>query len=119
MGLSKDCERQKAYKTQEEIYGGLPNALQAKIDELIRVYDPINKRTLKSNPLKPQGLDPRLPMPGSFISKKYKGQKIEVKVLENGFEYQGTIYKNLSQVASIITGDHWNGFTFFGLNRKK
>ncbi len=112
-------DKARAYKAQEVTYGGLSDEVRKKIDDLIKVYDPINKRTLKSNSLNPQGHDPRLPMPGSFIYKKYKGQKIEVKVLENGFEYQGTIYKNLSAVATKITGSHWNGFIFFGLNRKK
>ena len=112
-------DRSRAYKGQEVTYGALSDEVQKKIDELIKVYDPINKRTLKSNSLNPQGHDPRLPMPGSFIFKKYKGQKIEVKVLENGFEYKGVIYKNLSLIASTIAGNHWNGYAFFGLNRKK
>jgi hypothetical protein len=56
-------------------------------------------------------------MPGSLVTKLYKGNRIEVKVLESGFEYEGTSYKNLSAVAKAVTGAHWNGFGFFGLDK--
>lgn len=88
-----------------------------RIQELIRTYDPINKIAVKTNAGKTAvGRDVRLPMPGSFIIKTYKGNRIEVKVLESGFEYQGAMYKNLSAVAKAVTGDHWNGFMFFGFS---
>jgi putative bacteriophage related protein len=38
-----------------------------------------------------------------------------VKVLENGFEYDGVEYSSLSAIARKITGTNWNGFKFFGL----
>jgi Protein of unknown function (DUF2924) len=62
-------------------------------------------------------LDRRLPMPGTLITRKYKGETIQVKILPNGFEYQGERYKSLSAIAKAITGAHWNGFHFFGLNK--
>ena len=58
--------------------------------------------------------DRRLPIPGSIITKNYKGTKLEVKVLVNCFEYNRKIYKTISAVASDITGQHWNGYIFFG-----
>ncbi|MDD5217538.1 MAG: DUF2924 domain-containing protein [Candidatus Omnitrophica bacterium] len=111
--------RHLAYKLQESTHGPLAAAVKNTIQDLIRTYDPINKRTFKTrggNISTPHGRDPRLPMPGSLITKIYKNNRIEVKVLEQGFEYRGTIYKNLSAVAEAITGNHWNGFVFFGLN---
>lgn len=118
--VKKAQNRLEAYKSQEPVYGALSDKVREKIDELIKVYDPINKTLVKSDSGKTAtGRDSRLPMPGTLIMKTYKGQKIWVKVLENGFEYQGQIYKNLSSIATTITGDHWNGFIFFGLNRKK
>lgn len=63
--------------------------------------------------------DDRLPMPGSIISKVYKGQTLEVLVLTDGFEYQGEEYKSLSAVAKEITGSHCNGFLFFGLKKPR
>jgi hypothetical protein len=59
--------------------------------------------------------DPRLPMPGAMISRDYKGRRISVDVRENGFEYDGKIYKSLSSIAREVTGTKWNGFLFFGL----
>jgi hypothetical protein len=62
-------------------------------------------------------LDPRLPMPGTAIIRKYKGQVHQIVVLRDGFEFEGERYKSLSAVAKAITGTHWNGFHFFGLNK--
>ncbi len=62
--------------------------------------------------------DRRLPLPGTLITREYKGQKIEVKVLQDGFEHEGERYKSLSAVAKAITGTHWNGYHFFGLRKK-
>ena len=109
--------RQLAYRMQELTYGGLSLEAKAKIEDLVKTYNPINKVISKSSGKTESGRDTRLPLPGSFITKKYKGKRIEVKVLENDFEYQGAFYKNLTAVAQTITGAHWNGFMFFGLRK--
>ncbi|MEI7750546.1 MAG: DUF2924 domain-containing protein [Candidatus Omnitrophota bacterium] len=110
--------RQLAYRIQEQVMDGISLAISDKIQKLIRTYAPINKIAIKTKSGKTAaGRDGRLPMPGSFITKTYKGKRLEVKVLENGFEYQVAIYKNLSAVAKAVTGDHWNGFLFFGYKR--
>lgn len=59
--------------------------------------------------------DPRLPAPGTAITRKYKGRTLEVRVQRDGFEYEGERYKTLSAVAKAITGSHCNGFRFFKL----
>ena len=41
-----------------------------------------------------------------------------MKILADGFEYDGKIYESLSSIASSVTGTRWNGFSFFGLNKK-
>ena len=64
------------------------------------------------------GLDPRLPMPGCLIVKKYKAQTIVVKVRNEGFEYDGRQFTSLSAIAGEITGTRWNGFAFFGLQNE-
>jgi Protein of unknown function (DUF2924) len=64
-------------------------------------------------------LDPRLPMPGTLITRTYKRRTIHVKVLRDGFEFEGEKYKSLSAVARAITGTHWNGFHFFGLHKQE
>ncbi len=62
--------------------------------------------------------DPRVPGPGSQITRKYKGKTITVTILDNGFEYLGERYRSLSAVAKAITGSHMNGFRFFALEGK-
>ena len=57
--------------------------------------------------------DSRLPMPGTILTRDYKGQTLHVEVLAEGFAYAGQVYKSLSAVAKAITGAHCNGFHFF------
>ena len=56
-----------------------------------------------------------LPLPGTILTRWYKGQTLKVQVLRHGFEYQGQVYKSLSAVAKAITGSHTSGFLFFRL----
>ena len=64
----------------------------------------------------PQSQDARLPVPGTLITRDYKGESLRVTVLPDCFEYQGEVYKSLSAVAKAITGSHCNGYHFFRLN---
>jgi len=113
--------RKIAYKLQEIEHGELSTNTQGKIEEFIQKYDPINNKTLRpdnfeapkhGNKLK---RDKRLPIPGTIITKEYKDNKIQVKILESGFEYNKKTYKSLSAIAKETTGAHWNGYLFFGL----
>lgn len=63
--------------------------------------------------------DDRLPLPGSIITREYKGQTLQVAVLPNGFEFEGEVYKSLSAVAKAITGQHCNGYYFFRLRKEQ
>lgn len=69
----------------------------------------------KTATLPPTDHDPRLPLPGSFVTRVYKGREIVVKVRPKGFEYEGEMYRSLSAVAKAVTGKHWNGYHFFKL----
>jgi hypothetical protein len=64
------------------------------------------------------GRDPRLPAPGTLLTRDFKGQTYVVKVLADNFEYEGRTYRSLSAVAGEIAGTRWNGFLFFALNRE-
>jgi len=66
-------------------------------------------------PFKP---DDRLPPPGTLITREYRGETVQVKVLPGGFEYEGQVYRSLSAVAKAITGSHCNGYFFFRLGGK-
>ena len=59
--------------------------------------------------------DPRLPKPGSFVTREYQGTTIEVTVGERDFQYAGKTYRSLSTIAREVTGTIWNGFLFFKL----
>ena len=62
---------------------------------------------------------PQSPPPGSVIGRDYKGEEIIVKVLDDGFEYAGQVFRSLSAIAKEITGTTWNGPAFFGLRKGK
>ena len=62
--------------------------------------------------------DDRLPPPGTVLTRKYKGRTFQVRVLSDGFEYEGEVFTSLSAAAKKITGSHCNGFLFFRLDRK-
>ena len=113
--------RKIAYRIQERECGKLAEKAQGKIDEFIQKYDPINNKALRPNnpetpePGKKLKRDKRLPIPGTIITKEYKGAKLQVKILESGFEYNNKAYKSLSAIAKETTGAHWNGYLFFSL----
>ena len=62
--------------------------------------------------------DPRLPQPGTLLTREYKGKMHVVKVLDDGFEYDCRQYKSLSKIATEIGGTRWNGYVFFALDRE-
>ncbi len=63
--------------------------------------------------------DLRLPKPGTVLIRPYKGLRLTVQVLEDGFEWNGQAFKSLSAVATAITGDHVSGPFFFGFRKRK
>ncbi len=65
----------------------------------------------------PVARDPRLPAPGTMLTRVFRGTEHQVTVLPNGFEYDGEAYRSLTAIARAITGSHWNGYHFFGLVR--
>lgn len=69
-----------------------------------------------SSPSLTSSHDVRLPMPGTVLTRVYKGETLQVTVLPHGFEYAGEVYASLSAVAKAITGSHTSGFLFFRLN---
>ncbi len=54
-------------------------------------------------------------LPGTALTRDYKGQMVRVTVLTDGFECHGQRYRSLTAVAKAVTGKHWNGHHFFGL----
>jgi hypothetical protein len=60
----------------------------------------------------------RLPPPGTILCRPYKGTVLQVKVLRDGFAFEGKLYQTLSAVAKAITGSHCSGYLFFRLSLK-
>ena len=60
----------------------------------------------------------RLPPPGTILHRPYKGEVLQVKILRDGFAFEGKVYKTLSAVAKAITGSHCSGYLFFRLSPK-
>jgi hypothetical protein len=63
---------------------------------------------------------PRMPNPppGTRLTREYRGVMYTVEIAEAGVRHAGRTYRSLSEVASKITGTHWNGPKFFGLRAR-
>ena len=84
----------------------------------------MTKAAAATEPQKPQqevstNRDPRIPAAGTILTRKHKGKDIKVKVLENGFEYEGKTYKSISGLAVHIVGGPVSGYVFFKLGAKQ
>jgi len=119
--------RRISWRLQAKSEGGLTERARRRAEELaddaeIRVTPPRARKpnegvppdTIKIEPAR----DPRLPPPGNWIERDYKGTMIRVLVVADGFEYEGRRYRSLSAIAKAVTGSHINGFLFFRLWRK-
>jgi hypothetical protein len=94
--------------TSSQSDGGLSKATQRKLTALTRELQ-------KNGSITPDpGLHPR---PGSRLVREWRGRTHTVVVTDNGFEHAGKTYSSLSKIAQVITGAHWSGPRFFGLNR--
>lgn len=65
----------------------------------------------------PYSRDPRIPIPGTVLTRNYRDREIKVQVLPDGFEWNGKQYRSLSAIAKAATGTKWNGLLFFGLTQ--
>ncbi len=123
--------RRLAWRVQELAYGGLSERAKARIEELNRDGD---LRLLPPRGWQPPAdgavpgsadgsrrplRDPRLPKPGSTLSRLYRDHEIRVLVRDDGFEWNGRRFRSLSALAREVTGQRWNGLLFFGLTKGK
>ncbi|QEL20760.1 DUF2924 domain-containing protein [Limnoglobus roseus] len=121
-----------AWKVQANAHGGLTDRARARAAELaagaeLRTTIPAKRSAPTpapvADPAEPEAAtlpfpaDRRRPPPGSIITRVYKGQTVQVRVLTHGFEYAGLVYPSLSAVAKAVTGSHCNGYLFFRLTK--
>lgn len=123
-------QRRIAWRIQANAEGDLSERARQRAAELVRDADlrvtapktppavrPVTRGGTRSGTLTKAKSDDRLPPPGSVLTRVYKGETVQVKVLPQGFEYANAVYGSLSAVAKAITGSHCNGYLFFGLTR--
>jgi Protein of unknown function (DUF2924) len=117
-----------AWRLQALAEGGLSERARQRAAELANDADlrlsppkakagPALAERTKTAALRVKG-DGRLPLPGTIITRAYKGETLHIKVLPHGFEFEGKVYKSLSAVAKAITGQHCNGYYFFRLGKE-
>jgi len=112
--------RRIAWRLQALAEGDLSERARRRAAELacdadLRLLPPRGAAQGATNPLggpSPRRVDPRLPCPGSVLTRRYKGSTLQVQVLERGFAFDGQVFASLSAIAKAITGAHGNGFLF-------
>ena len=96
------------YKIQERAFGGLSKS--------------VLRRLSGAAPETPRGVTrkaaPAIVKPGTRLVREWNGQTHTVLVQADGVEWRGRRYRSLSVVAREITGAHWSGPRFFGLERR-
>lgn len=94
------------YKLQENAFGGLSKAVLRKLQTSTSAEAlPVKKRRSRSSF-----------KPGTRLVREWHGVTHTVVILADGVEWCGQRYRSLSVVAREITGAHWSGPRFFGLN---
>ena len=94
------------YKMQENAFGGLSKAVFRKL----QTSSPTDALAAKKRRPRPSF------KPGTRLVREWHGFTHTVVILADGVEWRGQRYRSLSVVARAITGAHWSGPRFFGLN---
>ena len=92
-----------AYGIQERMFGGMS---RASLKQLRGPAGDADGGKASSSPTL---------QPGAKLVREWHGRAHVVIVTETGFDYAGSTYRSLTQIAKLITGAHWSGPRFFGL----
>jgi len=99
-----------AYRLQAERFGNLDKETQRFLDRVASgARDGGEIKTVDAHPSRN-----RL-QPGTILNREWNGALQRVMVLDEGFAWNGTTYRSLTEVAFAITGTRWSGPRFFGL----
>ena len=102
-------ETRLAYRIQELALGGLRRETIKRLEKLGEQLDggkpDVRRRRTDGRPLA-----------GTRLIREWDGQRHEVVVHVDDFEYAGQRYKSISRIAMVITGTNRNGWTFFGMS---
>jgi hypothetical protein len=109
LGLSRDLIiRGLADKLQQRAHGGPSRALQRRLRILAGEFEK------GAGSFDPGGVLKT----GASLVRRWRGHTHMVLVGEEGFEYDGRRYRSLTVIAERITGAHWSGPRFFGVNKR-
>ena len=92
-----------AYRVQADAFGDLSSATSRLLKEV--------------GDGRPVPLPERREGPGTILVREWRGIRHSVAVQKEGFSWNGTTYRSLSEVAFAITGTKWSGPRFFGLKQ--
>lgn len=95
-----------AFRIQELYYGGLSKKASDKLQQCMQ-----SVQTAKLG-MASEAVSKKL-LTGARFIREWHGERYEVVVRDDGFEYNGQIYRSLSAIAQKITGTKWNGLKFF------
>ena len=98
-----------AYRIQERVLGGLKPATR-------RLFERVSQDARARRPIRVAPV--RKLAPGALLIRQWGGAKHQVTVLERGVMFRGKLYRSLSAVARVITGNRWSGPLFFGLKAR-
>ena len=99
-----------AHRLQEQESGGLSDASCRRLRQLASTFEADPNADVSTRP----------PVqPGTRLVRQWKEQVHVVEVEAKGYEYRGSRYGSLSEIARRITGTRWSGPLFFGLKGKQ
>jgi len=99
-----------AYRIQEQAFGGLSRSARKRLSQIARAVE--------KDPAADVATVPAF-KPGTRLLRQWRDQTHVVTVTLNGYEYQGSRYQSLSEIARLITGTRWSGPLFFGMKPNK
>ena len=103
-----------AYRIQAMAFGDLDRAILRRLreirDEAFELGDARPFATRGPTTREGVGLKS-----GALLVREWNSRLERVMVLDDGYAWNGGVYRSLSQVAKAITGTSWNGHRFFGL----
>jgi hypothetical protein len=99
-----------AHAEREHRDGGLDAATRKRLDALMVAIVP--------NGAAPARAPARKLKAGTRLLREWQGRVHEVAVEADSFVWNGERYRSLSEIARLITGTRWNGWTFFGLKER-
>ena len=97
------------WKIQEQAFGGLGAVTKRRLAGLAKTMERDGDIT--------RNRVARL-KPGAKLVREWGGKTHTVVVVDDGFEWRDRHWRSLSAIAREITGVHWSGPRFFGLNGK-